>query len=189
MKRAHLFLPAVRSARAVASCAGIAWCVGIVWCAGVGCGGNTTKSRADGGAGSDAGAQALTPDPARVDCGSMVCDTASSQCCVVPASSAMPTSGASCNGKTEACPGHVLECDEAADCAPQQVCCYSVFQNAFPDDIGSQCAPNCIRNSIAYQACKSDVDCGGTGMACVANTCGGQTIGTCGALPPALCRP
>jgi hypothetical protein len=146
-----------------------------------GCGGSTTAATADAGNDGPGSAPPLTPDPGHVACGADTCTPPVTSCCVEA------DGGATCVGQ-QVCTGRTIACDETGDCTPGNVCCYSVGQAGFPY-VQSACAPHdCIRNSIAYQACKSTADCAGTGQLCVAQACGGVVFGTCGGVDPAFCR-
>ena len=145
-------------------------------------GGHDGTAGNDGGTGGpDTGSSPLTPDPGQVRCGTDTCTPPVTACCVEPDGGTLCVGQQICNGRT-------IGCDETGDCTSGDVCCYSPAGAGFPD-VFSACAPHdCIRNSIAYQACKSTADCAGTGMLCVAQTCGGVVFGTCGGIAPADCH-
>lgn len=161
------------------------------------CGGQTLPAAGGdggGGGGSSSGESDPTWDggllppsgPGYVRCGSATCGPGD-QCCLAadgdPATNgcdslSLPT----CNGTQD-----VRDCDEQADCNPDEDCCYAVFTSP-PATIGSRCGP---RGSCDLAiACASSADCAHTDAgACVAQRCRGDILQTCGELPTEVCPP
>lgn len=151
--------------------------------------GGIATSGSDSGGGSnpswDAGL--LPPSgPGYVRCGSTTCGPGD-QCCLAeqgdPAANgcdslSLPT----CNGTQD-----VRDCDEQADCHPDEDCCYDVFTSP-PATIGSRCGPK--GSCDLAIACGSDADCAQTNARqCVAQRCRGDILETCGELPTEDCPP
>ena len=124
--------------------------------------------------------------PGYVRCGSATCGPGD-QCCLVtegaPATNGCDSlSLATCNGTQD-----VRDCDEQADCHPDEDCCYDVFTSP-PATIGSRCGPK--GSCDLAIACASSADCAESDAGvCVAQRCRGDILETCGELPTAACPP
>jgi hypothetical protein len=106
----------------------------------------------------------LPPAPP-VDCGGEECE-AGEECCF--------TTGPAAENCVDigTCTGGVEECDEAADCPDDQICCHQP-----PDNIGTACVDTC--DDIVV--CGDDNDCpDGTPYCCSAM---GGIFSVCGANP------
>ena len=149
-----------------------AWAVAAV----VACGGSTAAaigdvadsgsrdSAAESGrsAPADAGSRNDT-DGASVPCGDETCPVSggslgsenASFCCLQG-----PASRASCeSGAVTACQGHVLMCDEAADCADGMLCCAEVMRDGPRPHLAATCRPTCITGAPRVQVCTTDQEC------------------------------
>lgn len=132
----------------------------------------------------------LASTPGRVRCGSITCGYGD-KCCLRdegrPASKGCTRLDDTCHGPR----GRV--CDETADCAPGEICCWGVFTSP-PPSISSYCVPStdgkvtCDRND--FVACGSDDDCRAVGApACVAQQCRADILQSCGLMPSSYCPP
>ena len=163
------------------------------------CGGRTPMD-VDGGAADLAPAAAtwdggvLPSTPGVVRCGTSSCAAHSEECCLqehgaTASNGCGSRANATCNGTQD-----TRRCDETADCATGEVCCFS---NVFspPVTMGSYCvtvASGQAATCAMYDAvgCGSDADCDALSLpACVAQLCRGDVIQTCGRLPSAACDP
>ena len=138
-------------------------------------GGADAPSKPDGCSPIDGG---FACDPGRVTCGATSCDLAKQYCCITSdggkdtCTNNPPDSGTSnlCVGGTKAF------CDEAADCPNGQICC------GFVGPMGgftTSCQASC---GTGIQFCRGSAEC--TSDSCVAQTCRGESIETCGAFCP-----
>lgn len=183
---------------ALAACASLAAMTG-VWTA---CSGDSTPG-GDGGpdattdgegidavtsdSGSDVVAQSdgctpieggLACDPGHVTCGGTSCDLTKQFCCIADAGNTCtnypPDSGPppknSCTGQTK------VLCDEAADCPSGQICCGFVGSTG---GFTTSCAASC---GTGIQFCRGSAEC--TSDSCVAQTCRGESVETCGSFCP-----
>jgi hypothetical protein len=155
------------------------------------CGGD---GAGDGGALPDApqvddGGLSVVPTPGRTRCGATTCDPATQYCCYTD-SGAFDT----CNAPF--CPIR-RECDDPSDCNPGEVCCYHVVMSP-PPIMGSSCErpERCAFPGSYFLGCSSDRDCppestadgGRSQPACVAQSCGGAVLQTCGLIPRNQCH-
>ena len=118
----------------------------------------------------------LAPDPGKIRCGSMSCNTPALVCCA-------SGDGGTCTNQQQCDFGRPLACDETGDCA-NGVCCIHPGQAPFPL-VTSACQATCIQGAITFQACKTSQEC--VGSLCVAQKCGGIWFGTCGGIPSNMC--
>jgi hypothetical protein len=129
----------------------------------------------------------LRSTPRRVGCGERVCD-ANALCCLSrPDESNQSPTLTSCSRSF--CSMR-RECDESADCASGEVCCYSVVSSP-PSVIGSYCTlpVNCGADTESWIACGKEEDCSAAGVSqCLAQKCAGTTVQACGEIPRAACR-
>jgi hypothetical protein len=72
--------------------------------------------------------------------------------------------------------GNPFYCDESADCDPGLHCCLSSARTLF------SCQSSC---DARQRLCKSDAECD-SGKTCIAYSCGGRALGSCGVLTPSL---
>jgi hypothetical protein len=184
-------------AAAAASCGGASSSVGAADAAG-GDGSSSSASSSSSSSSSssggpdattaDATVDASTSDARGVTCGASECtregDGKSRQvCCVVPGS---PPS-ASCIPELapNPCPnGGRRECDDRADCAPDNVCCAEQSN----EGLATRCMPTCVTGVQRWQVCKTSADCE-IGFPCTTNACPKQgPIGFCGAGLPSGCN-
>ena len=130
-----------------------------------------------GGGGGDSGGATATI----LACGSTTCPATpyspangsnDSYCCLPQSNLAAPTC---VHGNLGACEsGNPWYCDQAADCNAGLVCCeQSARAGMFACLAPAACG--------MLQACRTSAECT-NGQSCVTRTCGGTTIGTCGAL-------
>lgn len=122
----------------------------------------------------------LACDPGHVTCGGTSCDLTKQFCCITDAGAGNtcttypPDSGPppknSCTGETK------VLCDEAADCPSGQVCCGFVGASG---GFATSCAASC---GTGIQFCRGSAEC--TSDSCVAQTCRGESVETCGAFCP-----
>ncbi|HEX7666414.1 MAG TPA: hypothetical protein VF407_17935 [Polyangiaceae bacterium] len=172
----------------------------------VACGGEVSAVGPDGGAsghGSTASAPKsiddgwdgglIGPTPGTIRCGDTDCDKATQDCCiahdVTPATNGCAKKGQiQCNGTQVR-----RECDEEADCNPDEFCCAADVEG-LPVSIGMYCVnpklngmpPGCGLGELV--ACSSDADCDAVGQpACVSQVCRGNVLQTCGLLPSSWC--
>jgi hypothetical protein len=107
-------------------------------------------------------------DPGMVPCGSTMCDTSKTSCCLALGDAGVDT----CVGPNGACTGTLVHCNETSDCENGLVCC---------DNYGAtSCAATC--GPYGYQICRSDSECGlqadaGAAKRCIVQTCGGAAPG------------
>jgi hypothetical protein len=113
--------------------------------------------------------------PGIVACGAGTCALPTLFCCV---------GRARCDGNPSACGTYKeVHCDEPADC-PGEKCCLG--RNSSEDSNASfRCASDCSSDSIkGVRVCRTSADCNPS-VRCIARSCLGVTIGTCGGnLPP-----
>ena len=175
------------------------------------CGGRTTATT-DGGTGASGSMQGASPNgatsadeswdggligptPGSVRCGNVDCNAKTDACCLQE--SGNPATNGCASRDDALCNGTQVRrtCDEAADCNPGEVCCMEVVTSP-PATIGSYCfrpdgsgAPGtCPTSEIV--ACSSDADCiAANAPPCVAQTCRGNVLQTCGLLPSEWCDP
>jgi len=107
-------------------------------------------------------------DKGQVSCGTTSCPLPADACCELPDGSSCQSGLAMCTG------GVVARCDEAADCLPGQACC-ATGTTAY--GLATECKQTCGGND--FQACRTDAECGAGGP-CLAWTCGGTVVATCG---------
>jgi hypothetical protein len=135
--------------------------------------GALADSTGDSAVGPEADAPADGPtvpptDKSHVPCGSDTCNVPAEECCEEPdASTCQQTGGGNCSGV-------VAICDEAANCQPGDVCCVT-GQTATA--LETQCKQSCSGGDP--QSCRTSGECGGVGP-CVAWTCAGSVVATCG---------
>ena len=119
----------------------------------------------DAGSEKDAG----DPDgstPGTISCGTLVCDLATSFCCVggTPGSVTFRcTTDAQCTDN----PSH---CDDAADCASGEKCCATLSSSSF--------STVCQKSCTVAQSCRVDSECGNA--KCVKQRCAGEISYLCG---------
>jgi hypothetical protein len=112
-------------------------------------------------------------DPGLVPCGGEagVCLTSTSACC-----QPSPQNGGhqgTCIPNSSSCPSgqDMVQCNEAADCPPGQVCCenFPAIATLGP----TSCMPSCTGGT--YQICHTHAECGlgdaGTPPTCILQTC------------------
>jgi len=130
---------------------------------------------------------ALQSTPKRITCGDRLC-AGDSRCCLSrPDESNQSPTLTSCSHSF--CSMR-RECDESADCASGEVCCYSVVSSP-PAVVGSYCVlpANCGGEAESWIACGKPEDCSNAGAPpCIAQKCAGTTIQACGEIPRAACR-
>lgn len=133
-------------------------------------GGSSAGQASDAASSRGPGPDASGEDSAGfVTCGTSRCavsgarlGTSGPYCCIETASGA-----ASCKDDGPgACNGHVLMCDEAADCKDGNVCCTEPG-----DDLMTACRPTCITGAPRIQVCMTDRECE-NGGSCRSYTCG-----------------
>ncbi len=147
---------------------------------GVASGGGADAAKASDGStateetGVDAG-EIPESTPGQVLCGPMRC-TLPSTCCASPpmGQGTIPTT---CQAAAETCAGYALTCDERADCAKTESCCFSL------GDGGDRRAA-CARTCATIQACRTDAECL-DGKTCKHLTCFGLRLWVCG--PNSFC--
>jgi hypothetical protein len=131
------------------------------------------SSGTDGGTNPDGQAPADTStgdDTGTMQDSAMMQDTGGGpQTCVIPKGGAM-------------CGGVNWACDETADCAPGNACCLTLDMMVVK---GSSCTGFCQNPRL--QLCQSNTECSG-GMNCMATTCSGFVVKTCGGVPANLCK-
>jgi hypothetical protein len=147
-------------------------------------GGNSTDT--DGGStDTDGGPQGCTPisgglpcDAHKIYCGASNCDGATEDCCVDT------TNGTSSCAPKGTCPTDKagLGCDEAADCAAGEVCCFTASGTT---PTGSLCQTGPCGLGEFSQTCRSDAEC--NSGSCGTGSCGGYTIETCAPIPSTAC--
>lgn len=157
-------------------------------------GGNATDAAASDSGPVDSGSDAPTRGDGGVPEGGRPSDPGVVACGV--ATTCSPTPGEFCcvdvDGGFIGCgPGPSLSfcmgkfqehCDESADCdAGVPECCVSFGGPVDPP--GTACRTSCAGG---VQVCKTSAECK-NGMPCVVQTCRGQLLETCGAIPPAFC--
>lgn len=132
----------------------------------------------------------LASTPGRVRCGLITCSYGE-QCCLRqegrPGSDGCAPLNGTCHGPAR------RVCDETADCAPGEICCWAVLSSP-PPSIGSYCIPsmdgetNCNRND--FVACGSNDECRAVGAPdCVAQQCRADILQSCGLMPSSYCPP
>lgn len=151
----------------------------------------------------DAGTDAQPiSDPGLISCASTSCTTPAQYCCIHADSGAQTCNdvngggGRDGGGGGTCANGTRLECDEAADCADAgssrvQVCCVRLTGGfAGNGEVGNRCqtVANCARaiTGTGRHACKTDSDCAEAGAdagTCVAQSCRGRSVRTCGGFP------
>lgn len=110
-------------------------------------------------------------DPANVACGATKCPLPMKVCCEqVGNATCQDRNAVSCGN------GVVADCDEAANCPPQQVCCVTDVK---PFGLETKCGSSCTGGDP--QACRKDGECP-SGQTCVAWTCNGRVVATCNGL-------
>ena len=151
-------------------------------------GGANSTDQDSGSTGNDSGAAATcTPlsgglpcDPGKIFCGSKSCDAKSEDCCVdTHTGSATCAPKGTCSGSTTA----GLGCDEAADCAAGEVCCFTA-SGVTPT--GSLCQTGPCPLGDFSQSCRGTEECAAGN--CVEGSCSGYKIQTCGAIPSTACQ-
>jgi hypothetical protein len=130
------------------------------------------------------------PAPGNVRCGGDTCGPAD-HCCVttggVPASNGCASRYATlCNGTQV-----VRDCDQSADCHPDEVCCLEAVSGL---SVGAYCTQRDATTGGCptgmYVGCASDADCTALAApACVAQACGADVLQTCGLMPSEWCPP
>jgi hypothetical protein len=158
--------------------------------------GGSANVAVDGDRPADAGgrdASGAEPERARVHCGSSTCSvsggglgsTNASFCCIEG-----DTFTASCAvGTANTCRGHLLMCDEAADCQDGAVCCAEEMRSGPGQSVAMTCRSTCITGAPRVQVCTSDQECENGGP-CKAYDCrpGLPALRFCS--PPAeVCQP
>jgi hypothetical protein len=128
-------------------------------------GGSSVDGATDGNTGVDAPSDTGVPD----DSGGMQDTGTGPQTCVIPKGGAM-------------CGGVNWACDETADCAPGNACCLTLDMMVVK---GSGCTGFCQNPRL--QLCQTNTECSG-GMNCMATTCSGFVVKTCGGVPANLCK-
>ncbi len=125
---------------------------------------DTGPDRVIADAGQDA--REAAPGVGVVACGASDCTLPSQVCCprVGDGGACFPKDAAPCD--------QPLACDQPGDCASGTTCCYA-FTTAC-GDVGSSCQPSCGAAEVG--ACQGLPDC----QVCVALTCAGLPLKTCG---------
>jgi hypothetical protein len=126
--------------------------------------------------GGDGGEPNLPPStPGTVTCGANTCTLPGLFCCV---------GRERCDGNPSACgTSKEVYCDEPGDC-PGQKCCLG-RNSAEEDNASFRCANDCSSDAIkGVRVCRTSADCNEPAR-CIAVTCLGYIVGTCGGnLPP-----
>ncbi len=130
------------------------------------------SSGGEGGTGSGGGTPVpeggAPSDPGSVSCGSSTCNTTTQHCCV-------EADGGTCGALNGSCTGGAgavaVACNEAADCAPGNVCCQPLEYGPH----STTCMPSCPVGTY-FQVCRADAECGtadagATSQRCVVQTC------------------
>jgi hypothetical protein len=123
-----------------------------------------------------------SPDPGSVQCNGVACDSATSYCCVErpPGTTrCVPQSTSSCGGLRR-------QCDEAADC-PSGEQCLIPPNAALAIRLDTTCGVASPNDPVVHQVCKSSTECV-NGQPCVAQTCQGEIVRTCGPIPARRCQ-
>ena len=140
-----------------------------------------TDGGADDGAAFDATADGdpNLPDstPLFVPCTFNPCSTAANQFCCI--------GKGTCEGNPSSC-GKYKEvyCDEPLDC-PGSKCCLG--RNSAEEDKASFRCMNDCSNINGVRVCRTSADCVGTTPQCIAVSCLGYRVGTCGGKLPPQC--
>lgn len=142
--------------------------------------GAVTTTATGAGAVPDAGdgGDDVPSTPGRIDCRGTFCETPRELCCI-------ETPGAEIiwqcleTSEDESCGALLRECDEAADCAPGQVCCVPMTARPYPA-YSTHCAATCDDSFYWFQLCSTSAECAGD--SCVTQLCQGDPLRTCGAL-------
>ncbi len=116
-------------------------------------------------------------DPGFIGCTFQPCVAGVQFCCI---------GKGTCEGNPSACGRYKeVHCNEPADC-PTQKCCLG-RNSAESDHASFRCASDC--NTVSgYQVCRTSADCAGAmSSVCIAVTCLGYTVGTCGGKLPPQC--
>ena len=149
------------------------------------CGGVTSLASTDGGAIDGSTIDGGSGDPGKIACGALVCDTHNNEYCCMES----PTLG-TCRDKSakSLCTGFVMECDDSTDCpAAMRICC--LRPQGAVSNASAGCQSTCIQNAETYQLCRVAAECEYDNDAgCVAETCGGRALRTCGAIYPPSCK-
>jgi hypothetical protein len=147
-------------------------------------GGSSGSSGSSGAVQVEAGADAGS-NPNYVSCGASDCDvgdSGSTFCC------ARSDGGKSCDTSAQQCSrdaGNVrFECDEAADCAGNDMCC---LVQGGADGLGGAAGCQVQCNATEIHLCKTDADCG-SGGACAPVSCYGGTRTFMACNKPAFCN-
>lgn len=152
-------------------------------------GGVTITSGNDGGTADDTGSTPVGCSPIsgglpceanKIYCGASSCDATSQDCCVDTKTGQSACGAKGSCGATKA----GLGCDEAADCAAGEVCCFTA-SGITPTGAICQTGP-CGLGDFS-QSCRGDAECAGSGQ-CVAGSCAGYKIQTCAAIPATACQ-
>ncbi len=133
-----------------------------------GCNGSGGSDGGVDGSGMDGSTEASVDDSGGTQDGTAQ-DTGGATTCTVP------KGGTTCNGLT-------WQCDETDDCLAGQACCLKLDMMNVG---GSTCMGFC--NNPKLQLCQNTSECSG-GAICVATTCSGYLVKTCGGVPAMLCK-
>lgn len=115
----------------------------------------------DGSTMTDGGGGTFTPNPGKVNCGTMLdCDAGVNGCCIRQQDGGLTFQ---CVNFGMCANGVRWECDEPADCL-QGICC--IDTNPFVD---KQCSQFCGGGDV--RACKKNADCPGDAGTCGTYTC------------------
>ena len=120
----------------------------------------------------DKPAGGLPCDPKSIFCNGAGCDTTSHYCC------AKSATAQSCVADGTKCADNSLHCDEAADCASGQICCFVAKSISAGDTV---CATSCSGGAFSVQLCRTNGECG-SGK-CLVQTCSGAQIQACDKIP------
>ncbi len=149
------------------------------------CGGVTSLGSTDGGATDGSAIDGGSGGPGTIACGALVCDTRKNEYCCMESLTV-----GTCRDKSarSACDGFALSCDDSTDCpAATRICC--LRPQGAVSNAGTGCQSTCIQNAETYQLCNVAAECeSGNDAGCVAETCGGRALRTCGAIYPPSCK-
>jgi hypothetical protein len=152
-------------------------------------GGTDAKPAKDSGTGDETGATPLGPctptagglpcDTGKIYCGATNCDMATEECCVDI------TTGSSTCMATGTCTKAPMACDEARDCNPGEICCFSASGTTPTGATCQDATAGCGLGDFT-QSCRSDDECAGSGS-CIKQTCKTYKIQTCAKIPVDPC--
>ena len=128
----------------------------------------------------DAGARdtGVVSDPNAIECGTAKCDTTTQLCCVsgiVLLDAGTRTRTCVDAGPLACVGGASQQCDEAADCKNNEVCCARLTA----DGVETACVAQQTGCVLGVQMCATDKECG-QGVQCYPQTCGTRVVGFCG---------